>query len=404
MQNIEDAILSDELFGIVKCDMHVPEDRIQDFSEFPPIFKNVEITMQDIGEHMQEYARSIQREKGVDRSLISSMHGEGIVILTPLFEKYIQMGLKCTNIEWILEYNPKSTFEWFQDEVVHERRMADLDPTCAICGEAAKTSGNCAYGRCVIDKSKHKSVRFVDEQNIGIHVQNPRLQSIEELEENVHEVVKTKKKVVLDTPIQIGIAVYSYAKLNLINFWEFLNKYLVNDMFQIMECDTDSLYCALARDTVDECVKPELMEEWKREKYNFFSSDDPTEIDFAGVKIPFSQYDKRTPGKYKEEFNGVGMICLNSKVYHIWSDRYKDGILITKTSCKGMQKKRNELTREDFLSMIENPQKLHTVENAGFIRDGLDTRTYTQTKKGLNYFYIKRKVLSDGVSTTHLDI
>ena len=220
----------------------------------------------------------------------------------------------------------------------------------------------------------------------------------------MHEVVKTKKKVVLDTPIQIGIAVYSYAKLSLLNFWEFLDKYLVNDMYQIMECDTDSLYVALARDTVDECGKPDLMAEWKSEKYNFFSSDDPTEIDFAGIKIPFSQYEKRTPGKYKEEFNGVGMICLNSKVYHIWSDRYKDGALITKTSCKGMQKKRNELIQEDFLSVLENPQKLHTVENAGFIRDGLDTRTYTQTKKGLNYLYCKRKILSDGVSTTHLDI
>ena len=44
------------------------------------------------------------------------------------------------------------------------------------------------------------------------------------------------------------------------------------------------------------------------------------------------------------------------------------------------------------------------MENAGFIRDGVETRTYKQTKRGLNYWYVKRKILSDGVSTTHLDI
>ena len=44
------------------------------------------------------------------------------------------------------------------------------------------------------------------------------------------------------------------------------------------------------------------------------------------------------------------------------------------------------------------------IENAGFIRDGLETRTYLQTKRGLNYWYVKRKVLDDGVTTTHLDI
>ena len=77
---------------------------------------------------------------------------------------------------------------------------------------------------------------------------------------------------------------------------------------------------------------------------------------------------------------------------------------VTKTSCKGIQKERNELAGVDFLSIIKDPTIKHFIENASFIIDGLETRTYTQVKKGLNYFYCKRKVLADGVSTTHLDI
>ena len=96
------------------------------------------------------------------------------------------------------------------------------------------------------------------------------------------------------------------------------------------------------------------------------------------------------------------MICLNSKVYHIWGID-KNNKLIVKTSCKGTQKKRNILIKENFLSVIET-QLSHSIKNAGFIQDGLCTKTYTQTKKGLAYFYAKRKVLDDGISTTHLDI
>ena len=44
------------------------------------------------------------------------------------------------------------------------------------------------------------------------------------------------------------------------------------------------------------------------------------------------------------------------------------------------------------------------IENAGFIREGTDILTYTHRKKGLNYFYAKRIVLEDGVSTIPLNI
>ena len=68
-----------------------------------------------------------------------------------------------------------------------------------------------------------------------------------------------------------------------------------------MEIDTDSFYMALARDTIDECVKPELRDEWEREKSKFLVLKDPTPMNFNGHTITKGAYDKRTPGKYKEE-------------------------------------------------------------------------------------------------------
>ena len=93
-----------------------------------------------------------------------------------------------------------------------------------------------------------------------------------------------------------------------------------------MECDTEF------------CVKPELRDKWIEEKLKWFSSEAThckINFDGSGIFIPLAQYDKRTPGKFKPEFEGDGMICLNSKVYHIWSSRRdRDGN-------KGAQQKRN---------------------------------------------------------------
>ena len=110
---------------------------------------------------------------------------------------------------------------------------------------------------------------------------------------------------------------------------------------------------------------------------------------------------KRTPRLYNLEYEGQEMCCLNSKVYHIW--KYdKNGEIPSKTSSKGIQA-RNNLVRQNFLDVLT--QKLeHHVQNAGFIREGTQTFTYTQEKQGLNYFYCKRIVLEDGITTTYLEI
>ena len=70
------------------------------------------------------------------------MFGSGLVILTTLFKKYIEMGLECTAIDWVLEYQPKQVFQWFVDRVANDRREDDLDPMKAIIGETSKTEGN----------------------------------------------------------------------------------------------------------------------------------------------------------------------------------------------------------------------------------------------------------------------
>ena len=362
--------------------------------------------MADIGEHMQAFCESNNRKTCVKRALIGSMHGEGILILTPLLKKYMEMGLKVTRVHRFISFNGKAVFEWFTNEVCDARRRADLGGAdLEMLGEGMKTMGNCGYGGTLLDPEKHTTISFAKEKNIAKHVNNPRIKNCDKLNEAIYEVEKQRKTVVYNRALQIGVAVYSYAKLRMLEFWEVINKYLVNDQYQLMEMDTDSLYIAFARDTLDECVKPELREEWATEKWKWFSSDDnTTTVSFEGQQISLKQWDKRTPGKFKIEYDGTGQACLNSKVYTCWGAIDKDGKGYSKTSCKGAQQRRNELTKDHFLSLLHTTEA-HTVENAGFIKDDNGIiKTYTQKKTGMSYYYFKRKVLADGVSTTHLDI
>ena len=44
------------LFGYVQCDLIVPDELMTIFSIFPPIFKNIDVCRNDIGEYVKNYA------------------------------------------------------------------------------------------------------------------------------------------------------------------------------------------------------------------------------------------------------------------------------------------------------------------------------------------------------------
>ena len=53
IQYIQDRHLS----GFVECDTEVPDHLKDYFSEMAPIFKNTEVSLKDVTQHMQQYAK-----------------------------------------------------------------------------------------------------------------------------------------------------------------------------------------------------------------------------------------------------------------------------------------------------------------------------------------------------------
>jgi hypothetical protein len=221
----------------------------------------------------------------------------------------------------------------------------------------------------------------------------------------------------MDTPIQIGCAVYQLAKLRMLEFYyDCVDKYVDRSDFQYIEMDTDSAYLALSAAKLDDVIKPDMKEEYEKDKYNWFPDETTKEL---------KAYNKRTPGLFKVEFEGKSMYAMCSKLYFVEGiqkpldpkkeeekaknkadpnyleddeEEKKD-----KYSCKGIQKNQNEINKDRFHNVLFNDVRDKCV-NKGFRVINNFMITYIQHKRGLSYYYDKRQVLPDGVSTIPLNI
>ena len=126
------AIRNESLFGVVECDIRVPDSLKPVFAEMPPIFKNTDISRDDIGEYMKAFAEKQKIMSRPRRSLIGSYFGGKILLATPLTKWYLEHGLEATHIYQVIECTPMPCFKPFGEAVSDARRAGDVDPNKAI--------------------------------------------------------------------------------------------------------------------------------------------------------------------------------------------------------------------------------------------------------------------------------
>ena len=390
---IVEAVLSGALFGLVECDIAVPDALKAAFADMPPIFKNVDIDLADIGTYMQRHAEIHKLSKKSRKGLIGSYFGIKILLTTALLRWYLEHGLVVSRVYQIAEYKPRACFVPFGNKVSDCRRLGDVNPDHAIVAETMKLIGNSAYGKTVTNQFRFKSVEYAREDSARRSISDPRFCKLECLDpltaaeaDPYYEVTSHKRVVRLDLPLHVGFSVYQSAKLHMLGFrYDFVGKYVPRNHFQYVEMDTDSAYIGLAFESLEAAVREADREAFDREKYKW-------------LPRPDNVHDRREPGRFKEEWRGDGFIGLCSKTYYCFGRSHGH-----KVSCKGLQKARNALTATHFLDVLRT-QRSHKGTNRGFrMKDGVMT-TYEQDRTALTYFYPKRKVQEDGVTTLPLDI
>ena len=139
---IIDKVISGELFGLVQCDIEVPEHLKSYFSELTPIFKNVEVGREHISSHMKDYCIDNKLLTQPRRTLIGSYFGKAILLSTPLLAWYLDHGLIVTDIQQVVEYEPQTCFKDFADSVTSARREGARNTESSILVDTFKLLGN----------------------------------------------------------------------------------------------------------------------------------------------------------------------------------------------------------------------------------------------------------------------
>ena len=246
---------------------------------------------------------------------------------------------------------------------------------------------------------------------------------------DLYEVKMRKKSHSMDLPVHIGFFVYSYAKLKMLQFYyDLVDKFVDRSNFEYCQMDTDSAYIALAGRSLDDLVRPELRQQYFAEYNQWFLTEACDKhmplcnrAQLAGIQWPAyrgcaecvkkQMYTKRTPGLFKLEYAGEGIVALCSKTYFTsnsfedtaYSEDVRHGLGYggVKTATKGLNKTQNRMTKEKFLQVLTS-KTAGSGTNRGFRVMKNCIYTYTQQRSALSYMYGKRLVMDDGVSTKPL--
>ena len=220
-QQIIAAVVDGTLFGMVECDVRVPEHLQDHFAEMQPIFKNTTVTRDDIGPFMRQYAEEHDIMTKPRRMLVGSFHGIKLLLATPLLRWYIAHGLVVDRVYQIVEYSPKPCFQNFGDSVSAARRAGDADPDKSIIADTMKLLGNSAYGKTVTNVDRHRKVTYCTEvgTSLSLLVGNKRFRQLDVVAEDAYEVTSSKACLTYDLPLHIGFFVYQYAKLRMLQFY-----------------------------------------------------------------------------------------------------------------------------------------------------------------------------------------
>ena len=85
-EKLLNEICNDNYFGAAVCDVSVPEHLKPFFVEMLPVFKNVNVTIDDVGDYMKNVCQNLGEFKTPRRSLIGSYFGKQIMVASPLIK------------------------------------------------------------------------------------------------------------------------------------------------------------------------------------------------------------------------------------------------------------------------------------------------------------------------------
>ena len=144
--------------------------------------------------------------------------GKKDLLYTPLLKWYLDHGMIITQTYSFIKASSHTPFKRFEAEV-SDKQQGDEDPNKGCIADMMKLVGNAAFGRSGMDKSKHKSIKYTDDiDKLKDEMEHFTFHHADEVD-GIYEIKKHKRRINLNNPIHVSIAIYQLAKLRMLQFY-----------------------------------------------------------------------------------------------------------------------------------------------------------------------------------------
>ena len=187
-QQILSGVRAGTVFGLIECDLCVPEALREHFAEMQPVLKNIRMTRDDLGQFMRRYAEEHNIMATPRRMLVGSYRGDKILLATPLLRWYMDHGLEVTHVYQIVEYDPFPCFMRFGDAVSTARREGDVHSHKDIIADSMKLLGNSGYGKTITNVDRHRDVNYCTKKAVSLMVNDRRFRQLDVVVDDAYEI------------------------------------------------------------------------------------------------------------------------------------------------------------------------------------------------------------------------
>ena len=107
MKELCNKVIKDELLGFLLVDIGVPDELLDKFREFSPLF----VVKRKIPKHMKDYQERTRRKMiSGTKKLLELTRVKGILLYMPMLKWYLRHGLAVTKIHRYLQYEAGRPF------------------------------------------------------------------------------------------------------------------------------------------------------------------------------------------------------------------------------------------------------------------------------------------------------
>ena len=327
---------------------HINTDHINEFINFAPIFRNIDIltTKDFIGDYMYKHMEKHDLPRnGKERKLtqLLSTHNE-FMNFTSYYLWFLidRCHFIVDDVEEIITFTKHTAFNNFVETFMNERINA-MEHKNKGKELFCKISLNGSYGYDGMNTEKYSKVKLCDRRKAQLKQLYDNFISTRKLNEELYAVNMNPHKYKCNTCLQEAVFTLDNAKFWYLNFiYNFMYKCLDMDKIHFIEGDTDSSYWAIAGDPnkdyhqrFEYVIKDK--EFYDKHFYEWFPNPD------KGVKD-----EKKLLGLAIEK-EGENMIALSPKCYTTFN-----GEKTITTKMKGCSKKRNNFSKDEYKECINN--------------------------------------------------